>query len=269
MPQRELRSCFLVMAAALLLAASPPSTSEIPDTSRSTAYIAIIIDDIGNNRKRGELAIELPGPLTYAVIPDTVHATPLAEYAHVAGKEVMVHLPMENTHNRPLGKLALTQNLQESDYPAIVARAVSQVPHAAGLNNHMGSALTQQPQAMAWLMRAVKAHELFFIDSRTTHKTVAREMAERENILTASRDVFLDNDRSLFAIDQQFRRLLAMARQQGTAIAIGHPYMQTIDYLERAIPQLADEGIYILPASSILKFRLAERQFASAGTGAE
>ncbi len=271
--KREARFNCLHIAALFLLLASLPSKSETLKPplapAKTTAYIAIIIDDIGNSRRRGELAIELPGPLTFAVIPDTTHGNALARYAHATGKEVMVHLPMENTRNRPLGRLALTSGLTEADYPQVIARAIQSVPHASGLNNHMGSALTQEPQAMAWLMRAVKQHQLFFVDSRTTHKTVARRMAERENILAASRDVFLDNERTLYAIDRQFRKLVRIAKQRGTAIGIGHPYGQTIEYLERAIPQLEDEGIYILPASSILKYQLAERQFASAGTGAE
>lgn len=250
-------------AALLLPLASPPSTFA------QTSYIAIIIDDIGHSRVRGKMAIELPAQLTYAVIPDTAHATSLARYAHDKGKEVMVHLPMENTHNRPLGGLALTRELTEPDYARIITSAIAQVPYASGLNNHMGSALTQEPQAMTWLMQAMKQHRLFFIDSRTTHKTVAREMAERANILNASRDIFLDNERSIYAIDQQFQRLLALAKSRKTAIAIGHPYEATISYLERALPLLAEEGVYVLSASSVMKLRLAQQQMAASEVGAD
>ena len=127
----------------------------------------------------------------------------------------------------------------------------------------MGSALTQEPQAMMWLMRAVKRHKLFFIDSRTTHKTVALEIALQENIRTASRDVFLDNDRSPYGIDKEFRRLLTVAKRRKTAIAIGHPYPATLLYLEHAIPMLKREGVRLISVSEILKLRLAERQLTS------
>jgi len=249
---------FISFLVALLLQLAP-----LPSFSANPTYIAIIIDDIGNNRRAGERAIDIQAHLTFAVIPETQHAIRLASYAHTAGKEVMVHLPMANTMNQPLGDLALTSGLSERDVGNVLDRAVRLVPFAKGINNHMGSALTQEPQAMAWLMRSVKRHKLFFIDSRTTHKTVASEIAVKENIRTASRDVFLDNDRSLYGIDKEFRRLLALAKQRKTAIAIGHPYPSTLQYLEHALPMLQDEGIQLISVSEMLKLRLAEQQLAS------
>jgi len=174
----------------------------------------------------------------------------------------MLHLPMENNMNQPLGSLALTSGLSEQGVAMVVDQAVRLVPFASGINNHMGSALTQEPQAMVWLMRAVKPHKLFFVDSRTTHKTVASKIAIQEDIQTASRDVFLDNDKSLYGIDKEFRRLLALAKQRKTAIAIGHPYPSTLQYLEYAIPMLKSEGVRLISVSEILKLRLAERQLA-------
>ncbi|MGV0034502.1 MAG: divergent polysaccharide deacetylase family protein [Candidatus Azotimanducaceae bacterium WSBS_2022_MAG_OTU7] len=243
---------------ALLLLLSP-----LPSFSADPTYIAIIIDDIGHNRRAGERAIDIQAHLTFAIIPETKHAVRLASYAHTAGKEVMVHLPMENTMNRPLGGLALTSGLSEQDIGLVMDRAVRLVPFATGVNNHMGSALTQEPQAMAWLMRSIKRHKLFFVDSRTTHKSVASAIAVQENIQTASRDVFLDNDKSLCGIDKEFRRLLALAKVRKTAIAIGHPHPSTLQYLEHALPMLKDEGIQLVSVSEMLKLRLAERQLVS------
>ena len=249
---------FAPLFVALLLQITPP-----PSFSADQNYIAIIIDDIGHNRRAGERAIDIQAYLTFAVIPETQHAFRLASYAHDAGKEVMIHLPMENTMNHPLGNLALTSGLSEQGVAMVLDKAVRLVPFATGINNHMGSALTQEPQAMVWLMRAAKHHKLFFVDSRTTHKTVASDIALQENILTASRDVFLDNDKSLYSIDKAFRRLLALARQRKTAIAIGHPYPSTLRYLELAIPMLKREGVRLISVSEMLKIRLAERQLAS------
>jgi polysaccharide deacetylase 2 family uncharacterized protein YibQ len=249
---------FTPFLVALLLQLAPP-----PSFSADHTFIAIIIDDIGNNRRAGERAIDIQAHLTFAVIPETKHAVRLASYAHTAGKEVMVHLPMANTMNQPLGKLALTSGLSEQDVGMVLDQAVRLVPFATGINNHMGSALTQEPQAMAWLMRSLKRHKLFFVDSRTTHKSVASEIAVQENIRTASRDVFLDNDRSLYGIDKEFRRLLALAKRRKTALAIGHPYPSTLQYLEHAIPMLQQEGIQLISVSEMLKLRLAERQLAS------
>ena len=248
---------FTPLIAAILLQLTPTQSF-----SADHNYIAIIIDDIGHNRRAGERAIDIQAYLTFAVIPETQHAFRLASYAHDAGKEVMIHLPMENTMNHPLGNLALTSGLSEKGVAMVVDQAIRLVPFASGINNHMGSALTQEPQAMVWLMRAVKRHKLFFVDSRTTHKTVASEIALQQDIQTASRDVFLDNDQSLYGIDKEFRRLLALAKQRRTAVAIGHPYPSTLQYLEHAIPMLNREGVQLISVSEILKIRLAERQLA-------
>lgn len=129
------------------------------------------------------------------------------------------------------------------------------MPYATGVNNHMGSTLTQMPQAMSWLMRSIRGHKLYFIDSRTTHKSVAREIARQENLQRASRDVFLDNDRSLYAVDQQFQKLLKVAERRKTAIAIGHPYPVTMDYLALAVPQLEDRNIKVVSVSELLQIR--------------
>lgn len=198
---------------------------------------------------------EIPAPLTFAIIPETTFAEPLARQAYLSGKEVMIHLPMENSLNRPMESLQLTAEHNQLEFELILDRAVAQVPYATGVNNHMGSTLTQMPQAMSWLMRSIRGHKLYFIDSRTTHKSVAREIARQENLQRASRDVFLDNDRSLYAVDQQFQKLLKVAERRKTAIAIGHPYPVTMDYLALAVPQLEDRNIKVVSVSELLQIR--------------
>ena len=230
----------------------------------NSAYIAIIIDDIGHNRRRREHAINLPGRLTYAVIPDTRHAASLALYANNAGKEVMLHLPMENTRNQPLGDIALTREMSRQDFMQVIETAVAGIPFVSGINNHMGSALTQEPQAMSWLMEAVKKHQLFFVDSRTTPKNVASKVAKQQNIRVASRDVFLDNVATVFEIDRQFRKLIDVAKRRKTAIAIGHPYAETIAYLKLALPMLEAEGIKVIPVSEVIRLRATASLIASA-----
>lgn len=259
----------IIVALSAMLANAPVHADQLPalvQTHAGEIHIAIIIDDIGHNHSRGQQAIDLPASLTYAVIPKTAHGQELARYAHSAGKEVMVHMPMANMQDEPLGELALTSNLSEPEISEIFDRAVNLVPFAIGMNNHMGSSLTQQPQAMAWLMRAVKKHKLYFVDSRTTHLSVASEIAQHENLMTAQRDVFLDNDRSAFGIDQQFQRLMQLAKARKSAIAIGHPYPVTLEYLRHAIPMLEQQGIRIIPVSELMKLRLAQRQLAATQT---
>lgn len=163
-----------------------------------------------------------------------------------------MHLPMQNLGNIPIGPGGLTSNLTRLEFQLAVSMAISRVPHASGINNHMGSFLTQESLPMEWLMEEIEAMALFFVDSRTTPNTVASIVAKKKNLLVASRDIFLDNDRSIYAIDKQFRKLVNLAKRKGTGIAICHPYQETLAYLEIAIPQLHEEGIEIIPASNLV-----------------
>lgn len=223
------------------------------------AYIAIIIDDIGHNKKLGLRALNLPGLVTVAILPDARFARSLSERAHTVKKEVIVHLPMTNLTNHPIGPGALTGSLNKKDFLATLANAIGKVPYAKGINNHTGSYLTQQTVQMTWLMDAIKRRNFFFIDSRTTPNSVAGRIAREKNILTSSRDVFLDNEQSYFEIDRAFRKLIRVAKIKGTAIAIGHPYKTTLDYLEMAIPLLARQNVIIMPASNLIALQQIQR----------
>ena len=240
--------------------ASPPAETQPPQ-------IAIIFDDIGNSYRRGRQAISLPAAFTYAVLPFTRHSKALANRAHHLGKEVMVHLPMQNEADRPLGPAGVHESLGREEFRQIVSDALKGVPHAAGLNNHMGSLLTRRSQQMLWLMEVLKEGDYYFIDSRTTPLTVASVVALQNDILSASRDVFLDNERAEVAIDRQFRELLAMAEARGTAIDIGHPYPETIAYLKHAVTKLPASGIEIVPVSVILERRIRDATTLSVARG--
>lgn len=281
MPKTGQTGVLILAAIILLMAPLPlfsaeaflkPQTSIPPQAlNKPQALVAIIIDDIGHNRQRAERMIDIPAPITFAIIPETRYAESLARLAYLSGKEVMVHLPMENSLDRPMERLQLTHHLNRTEFESIFDSAVAQVPYATGVNNHMGSTLTQMPTAMVWLMRSIRKHQMYFIDSRTTHKTVALEIAQQENLRTASRDVFLDNERTFFGVDQQFHKLLDVARRQGSAIGIGHPYPTTVEYLTLALPLLEAQGIQLVSVSELLEMRAAataEQQIATLFTGA-
>jgi polysaccharide deacetylase 2 family uncharacterized protein YibQ len=235
----------------------------------TSAHVAIIIDDLGNNLKRGEAFIHLAAPLTFAVLPHTLHAKTIARAAHEANKEVIVHLPMANLANTPIGPGGLTANLPQVEFMTALDMAIGGVPYASGVNNHTGSYLTQQHQQMGWLMTNIKARGFFFVDSRTTAKSVALEVAEQHEVFASSRDVFLDNDRSHAAIDAAFQRMIAKAKKDGTAIAIGHPYPETLRYLQTALPDLQAAGIEIVSASHLIAIRLSQHRAALAAAIAD
>jgi len=251
---------------------SEPSTSEqpIPKTSTSNrptsgalsikgtcappgeGRLAIIIDDLGYSWERGRAITELPAPVTVAIIPGTPHGHSLARLASDNGKEIMIHMPMTSSHAEVSAPLLLSDDLSNAAFDALIDEAVSAVPGASGMNNHMGSALTANRAAMARVMARLKALNLFFIDSRTSTETVAAEVAEELNLANASRSVFLDNEQDRIVIRQNLADAVALAQSTGYAIAIGHPYPQTLDVLSEELTQLPRD-VTLTPASEIAR----------------
>ncbi len=217
--------------------------------------IAIIIDDLGNQRAKGERVIALPGPVACAVIPHTAYGTYLAEKAYAAGKEVLLHLPMQPIEmGRIAGPDQIRLDTDRSNLRRILNADLDDVPHTVGVNNHMGSLITRHPGHMEWLMDELKTRgDLFFIDSYTTASSVAHEMAIEKGVPTARRTVFLDTVISAANVASEFERLKQEARKRGYAIAIGHPYTVTLDYLEKALPLLAEQGFQLVPVSRIVE----------------
>lgn len=237
---------------------------------RLSPAISIIIDDIGPALKPGQRAISLPGPVAFAFLPHTHHSVQLAHTAAQRNKEVMLHLPMQAEQDGPLGPGAVTLDMDQVQFIDAVRSALDAVPHLVGVNNHMGSLLTRHPGHMTWLMQELKARgDLFFVDSRTSVQTVAERMAQEQGVPALRRHVFLDHDPSPEAVAREFDRLLTLARQQGYAIAIGHPYVSTLSLLEQRLPQLKSQGIELVSLREMLvrqeaaatgQARLADRE---------
>ncbi len=226
----------------------------IPLTSQADpqpARLAIIIDDIGYNLANGRKAAELPIPITLAVLPFTPHGRNLAEMGHLQGKEIMLHTPMSNEQGLPLGPGALTNDTS----PALIAETLnnnlSNIPHVKGINNHMGSQLTQNAEVMAWLMRYLKMRGLYFVDSRTTAKTQALNQAQAHHLPSRKRDVFLDDSRRIQDIRQQLALAINIAQKQGSAVAIGHPYSETLTVLQE-LSMLTPRPVELVFVSGLL-----------------
>ena len=219
------------------------------------ARVAIIIDDLGYHLEAGKRAIGLPGPVAFAVLPGTPRGPLLARHAHAHGKEVLLHLPLQAQSGEPQHHPAeIHLDMTKQGLGRALDDALASVPHAIGINSHRGSMLTRHPGHMQWLMEAIGEREtLFFIDSYTTHKSVALQIAREAGIDAVRRDVFLDPDRAPETVAREFERMKDLARQRGSVIAIGHPYPATLELLERELPKLADEGIELVRISEILR----------------
>jgi len=246
---------YLIGSFCLALFLSSQASYAAAEEGHPPPTVAIIIDDMGNLGEMGMRAINIPAPLTLSFLPFRPHTVEQARQAYLQGKEIMMHAPMENTKNLPLGTSGLTSNMTNLQMTLTFRRSIRAVPFISGVNNHMGSALTQNRPAMDLLMRELSYYPLYFVDSRTTPTSVAHEVAMNHAIPSFSRDVFLDNIINTKAIDFQFKRLLAIARKNGTAIAIGHPHKKTIEYLEKVLPRLGEEGIAIATVKGIWAIR--------------
>lgn len=214
--------------------------------------VAIIIDDIGY-QKADPLLIQLPYALTFAVMPFAPQSLEMAALATRQNKEIMLHMPMEAmAQNHLLGKGALRRNMTKTQVQQALHQALAQIPQAIGVNNHMGSLYTSLPEQMDWTMQVMAERGLYFIDSKTTARSAVPAATRAHQIRSRSRDIFLDNDKSHAALDRQFNQLIKLAKQQGSAIAIGHPYPETYRYLKRNLARLAASGIELVPASQLL-----------------
>lgn len=253
---RLLGMVFLLLAGLPLPGRAEPGFSpDIPRGLRpAVPQIAIIIDDMGRSEAEGERVIALPGPLACAFLPFEAYSHELAEQAHFAGKEVMLHQPMQTMAARPLDRGGMTLEMDKNSLRQQLLSNLARVPYVIGINNHMGSLLTQHPGHMAWVMELLKERGgLFFIDSRTTKKTVARQLAYENGLPSTSRDVFLDADNTEAGVREQWARLIRLAREQGSAIAIAHPHDYTLRVLEEKLARLDSARIRLVPVSALVQ----------------
>ncbi|MEI6893196.1 MAG: divergent polysaccharide deacetylase family protein [Colwellia sp.] len=215
-----------------------------------TTRVAIVIDDMGY-RYTDKKALTLPGEITYSFLPHTTYGKKLAIQAKKANHDILIHIPMESENRKYLGPGALTSDMNEQEIRQSLTKSFAEIPFAIGMNNHMGSYLTQLYQPMAWTMIFLKQNNLFFLDSKTSLKSKAKQAAIDYNVPVKTRHIFLDNELTESYINEQFLKLVRFSQQHQTAIAIAHPHPETITMLNKLIPTLASHHIELVPLSSL------------------
>ena len=224
--------------------------------------IAIVIDDMGY-RYTDKKALTLPGAITYAFLPHTTYGKKLAIQANENNHDVLLHIPMEAENRKKLGPGALTSTMNEQAVKESLRKSFEEIPFAIGINNHMGSYLTQLYQPMSWTMDFLKNRELLFLDSKTSRHSKAQQAAVDYGVPVLARHIFLDNELTDKYITQQFSQLIHFAQKHQTAIAIAHPHPETVAILNKLIPTLKSHGIELVPLSrlypSYLKMRVSGR----------
>lgn len=237
-------------------AVPPPAKHAVAPAPRVTGpgSVAIIIDDMGTNLKEVQALLSIGQPLTFSVIPSLAHAKDVAETAHQAGAEVMVHMPMEpeGYPKQRMEKIGLLLTMENGEITERVNSYFRTVPHAVGANNHMGSRFTQNAEKMAVVLEVLKGKGVYFVDSKTSPASVGYRAARTLGMRCASRQVFLDNVQDEALIGKQLAQVVAVARKRGSAIAICHPHPATIRALKAMMPQLARDGVTFVPASALV-----------------
>lgn len=239
------------------LAAIAP-TEPVPEKRPATEIlislpkVAIIIDDIGYDMAIARKLVALNVPITLSVLPGSPHEQKIVRLIQGKPVELMMHLPME-PDNFPAvkpGPHALMSWMQAAEIEQNIELLLKKMPWIEGINNHMGSYYTQNPELMEPVLAVLKRHQLYFVDSRTTPATCGRQTAFKHRVPFAERDVFLDHQADETFVRHQFERLMDIAEDKQSAIGIGHPEAVTLKILTTMLPKIQNR-VHLVPASAI------------------
>ena len=214
--------------------------------------IAIVIDDMGDNYKRTKDITSLQAPLTASFLTYPARLEQQIAASLKSGHEIMLHVPMQPKSNINLSKDILTVEMSPAEVRTNFEKMLNRFTQVKGINNHMGSRLTEDEKRMAEIMKVLKAKGLFFLDSKTTPHSVGDKVARKYDVAYASRNVFLDNKNDVSYILKQLAHTENIARKNGYAVAIGHPKSQTYEALKRWLPTLEGKHLKLVPLSHIV-----------------
>ena len=235
------------------LPAEAPDTEPVQDgETHLPGHVALVIDDLGERPEDLVPLLALGVPVTYAVLPYEEHTKEVVAELRRRRVEMLLHLPMEPLNGEDPGPGALLTGMDEDELREKTEAALRAVPGAVGVNNHMGSRLSEDEHALTPVLRVLAEHGLFFLDSRTSASSVGYRTARSLGLPAVERHVFLDRDPSPEAIRKQFQRLLELSRTRGAAVAIGHPLPDTLQVLTEEVPKARAEGFEFVPVSDLL-----------------
>ncbi|MBL4603289.1 MAG: divergent polysaccharide deacetylase family protein [Emcibacteraceae bacterium] len=225
--------------------------------------VILVIDDLGIVKNTTQQMIDMDAPLTLSFLPYASDISSQVNDAYAKGHDILVHIPMEPKGKADPGPHALLSSTSPRVQMDSIHYNLGQFSNYIGINNHMGSLFTEDEVAVDRLLKVVKEKGLLVLDSKTTSGSLLEQMAAENNIPVTNRDIFLDNEQDINYIMGQLKALENVAKRQGTALAIGHPYPQTVAALKLWIPTLAAKGITIVPISQTIKDKYSNRLLAS------
>lgn len=217
------------------------STALYTSFSFAQSKLAIVIDDVGYHLKEDAAIFAMPREISVAIIPAAPYARARNQEAKSQGRDILIHMPMQPISAIKIEDGGLHLGMSAAQVNDRVNTAKNIVRDAIGMNNHMGSAATADPQLMTYLMTALQEKHLFFLDSRTIGKSVAGKIAKEQGVRSLDRHIFLDDSNEFVDVQRQFKAAIHYARKHGSAIAIGHPRQNTIAVLQAGLRNLPED----------------------------
>lgn len=236
---------------------------ERPGAEGRGRQIAIIIDDIGFDLRLVDELARIRAPIAFAILPYTPHAAEAARLLHRAGKEILLHLPMEprSYPSEDPGVGALFTNMDAGEIRRHVEANLSAVPYASGVNNHMGSLFMENEAGLSVVMEELAKRGLFFVDSRTTPNSLGRQAAARAGVRFAERAVFIDHHRGYSAALANLTQPRRSDWEKGKPLLlVGHPHDETIRALREALPRWHEEEVQVIPISAFISIPGGEKK---------
>jgi len=253
-PQSRQTAKTPVVKTPVVSTAKPAAIPEPPPKPKYQGTLVFIIDDAGNNLQELEPFLRFPGPLTIAVLPGLPHSAEAARRIRAAGKEVFLHQPMEAIGGQAPGPGAIYTGMTDAEIVALLRQNVAEIGPIAGMNNHQGSKITTDQQAMETVLAFCRDQGIYFLDSRTTAETAVPAAARNLGVKIGERNIFIDNEQNRASMNRYIESGLTLATQKGSAVMIGHTWSPELAPLLAELYQtLTAQGYTFATASSLIK----------------
>ncbi|MDD5653662.1 MAG: divergent polysaccharide deacetylase family protein [Candidatus Omnitrophica bacterium] len=248
--------CLLIFAAFMIV--SKPEKKEVKKplvvpTQKIKGKIAIVLDDWGYNLNNLPIVQQIRYPLTASVLPHLAYSRAVSANLHRSGFEIILHLPMEPHEKFNLEKNTILTSFTPQQIRDTMSEDLASIDYCAGISNHMGSKATEDARTMQAVLQEIKKRQLFFLDSLVSSKSVCAQLAVQDKVRFAKRDIFLDNQEDRAYIKGQLIKLRDKAREQGSAIGIGHDRKATLLVLKEMMPELESQGYRFVYLSDLVK----------------
>lgn len=227
---------------------------EKPESRKYSGKLAVIVDDCGYDMSSVRTILNTGLPLNFAVLPYKPYSSDVLEMIKSGGRVAMLHLPMEPMDRSAMseGSSTICTDMSKDKILELTRKAINSLPGVSGVNNHQGSKATADSATMTTVLQELRNQDLFFVDSRTSSKSVARDKAVAMGVPTARNDIFLDNSSDVQAIRKQIYKAMDIAEKNGSAIAICHARPNTAKAWSMYAEEIKNTGIELVPITDLL-----------------